>query len=62
MRGTRVDFEDCLSLVKIRRNEIEIERLIKHFHELVDYDVGEDRLRPNIDYFLDLLRKEGLYD
>jgi hypothetical protein len=62
MRGTNVDFEDCLRLVEYRQEEIDIERLIPHFHELVDYDVGEDRLRPNIDHFLDLLRREGLYD
>ena len=62
MRGTNVDFEDCLRLVEKRQEEIDIERLIPHFHELVGYDVGEDRLRPNIDHFLDLLRREGLYD
>ena len=62
IRGTRVDFEDCLSLVEGRREEIDIERLIRHFHELVDYDVGEDRLRPNIDNFLILLREKGLYE
>ncbi|MBL6979480.1 MAG: hypothetical protein ISR61_11060, partial [Desulfobacteraceae bacterium] len=62
MRGTTVDFEDCLRLVEHRQEEIDIERLIVHFHELVGYDVGEDRLRPNIDHFLDLLRREGLYD
>ena len=62
MRGTRVDFEDCLSLAEARREEIDIERLVRHFHEMVNYDVGEDRLRPNIDHFLVLLREKGLYD
>jgi hypothetical protein len=62
MRGTRVDFEDCLSLSEARREEIDIERLIHHFHEMVSYDVAEDRLKPNIDHFLELLRKKGLYD
>jgi hypothetical protein len=62
MRGTRVDFEDCLGLAEVRREEINIERLIQHFHELVSYDVAEDRLRSNIDYFLALLREKGLYD
>ena len=61
MRGTNVDFEDCLRLVETRREEINIERLINHFHELVSYDVGEDRLRPNIDHFLELLREGGLH-
>lgn len=62
MRGTRVDFEDCLRLAEVRGEEIDIERLIHHFHEMVSYDVGEYRLRPNIDHFLVLLRKEGFYD
>ena len=62
MRGTRVDFEDCLELVEARQEEIDLERLIQHFHEMVSYDVAEDRLRPNIDHFLGLLREKGLYD
>ena len=62
MRGTRVDFEDCLSLVEGRREEIDMERLIQHFHQLVDYDVSEDRVRPNIDHFLVSLREKGLYE
>jgi hypothetical protein len=62
MRGTSVDFEDCLGLAEARREEINIERLIHHYHELVSYDVAEYRLRPNIDHFLVLLREKGLYD
>jgi hypothetical protein len=62
MRGTRVDFEDCLGLAEVRREEINIERLIHRFHEMVSYDVGEYRLRSNIDHFLVLLREKGLYD
>ena len=62
MRGTTVDFEDCLALTQARREEIDIEKLIKHFHEMIAYDVGEDRLKPNIDHFLELLREKELYD
>ena len=62
IRGTRVDYEDCLGLAEARREEIDIERLIHHFHEMVSYDVAEYRLRPNIDHFLVLLREKGLYD
>jgi hypothetical protein len=62
MRGTSVDFEDCLELAEARREEIDIERLIRHFNKMVSYDVAEDRLRPNIDHFLELLREKGLYD
>jgi hypothetical protein len=62
MRGTTVDFEDCLLLAEAHREKINIERLINHFHDLVNYDVSEFRLRPNIDHFLELLREKGLYD
>lgn len=62
MRGTRVDFEDCLSLVEAHRKEIHIERLVRHFNEMVRYDVAVDRLKPNIDHFLVLLQKKGLDD
>lgn len=62
MRGTRADFEDCLGLAGARQEEINIERLTRHFHEMVSYDVGEHRLRSNIDHFLVLLREKGLYD
>ena len=62
MRGTVVDYEDCLGLVEARRSEFDVERLIHHFHEIVSYDVAQDRLRPNIDRFLEMLREKGLYD
>jgi hypothetical protein len=62
MRGTKVDFQDCLALAEARRDEIDMERLVHDFHEIVSYDVAEVRLRPNIDHFLELLREKGLYD
>lgn len=62
MRGTNVDFEDCLSLTKAHRARIEIDKLIRHFQEMVSYDVAEDRVKSNIDHFLALLREKGLYD
>ena len=62
MRGTTVDFEDCLSLTEAHLTEIDISRLIQHFYSMINYDVAEDRLKPNIDYYLKLLREKGLYD
>lgn len=62
MRGTSVDFEDCLNLVEAHHATLVIDRLIQYFNELVRYDVAEKRLRPNIDHFLLLLREKGLYD
>jgi hypothetical protein len=62
MRGTRVDFEDCVSLTEAHQARIDMGRLTRHFYEMISYDVSEDRLRPNIDHFLELLRKKGLHD
>lgn len=62
MRGTSVDFEDCLSLAEAHRAEIDMRKLIQHFYKMISYDVSEARLRPNIDHYLELLRKKELYD
>jgi hypothetical protein len=62
MRGTTVDYEDCLSLTEAHLTEIDMSRLIQHFYSMISYDVAEDRLKPNIDHYLELLREKGLYD
>ena len=48
-RGTAVDFDDCLMLVKAKRKEIDLEHLNRHYQELASYDVSEDRLQRNMD-------------
>jgi len=60
-RGTRVDFEDCLMLVKARGHKIDIDHLQRHFKELAGYDISEGRILKNLDDFIKLLRKEGRY-
>ena len=62
MRGTGVDFEDCLMLVKARRGQIDVCRLVDHYRELVSYDIAEDRIGAHIDRFIVLLREENLYE
>jgi hypothetical protein len=61
MRGTGVDFDDCLMLVKARRDQIDIERLRDHYRELVSYDIAEERIGIHIDRFIELLREENLH-
>jgi len=61
MRGTGVDFDDCLMLMKARRDQIDIERLRDHYRELVSYDIAEERIGIHIDRFIELLREEDLY-
>jgi hypothetical protein len=60
-RGTGVDFEDCLMLVKARKDDIDIKRVERHFKKLASYDISEKRITTYIEDFLDLLKKEGLY-
>ena len=60
-RGAAVDFEDCLMLVRARKNEIDIERLQEHSRELASYDISEDKFVRNIERFIDLLKEENLY-
>jgi len=62
IRGSGVDFDDCLMLLKARRGEIDIERLIAHYQELASFDIAEERVSGHIERFLDLLREEKLYD
>lgn len=62
MRGTAVDFEDCLMLAKARRGQIDIPRLVNHYRELVSYDIAEERISVHIDRFVTLLREENLYE
>ena len=60
-RGLEVDFEDCLMLIRARGKEIDIKRVESHSRELAQYDVSVDRILPRVEYFMDLLRREGLY-
>lgn len=62
MRGTKVDYDDCLALVEAHIEEIDIDRLIKHFNETIAYDISQDRLKVNIEYFIDQVREKGLHD
>ena len=61
-RGTPVDFDDCLMLVRAKNKEIDMHHLERHYMELAGYDVSEDRLKRNMQSFLDILKQEGLYD
>lgn len=60
-RGTDVDFEDCLMLVKTRKNFIDIHFLEKHAKELAFYDVGELRIMGQIARFMEILKEEKIY-
>ena len=60
-RGTEVDFEDCLMLVKRQKNSIDIKQIDRHFRKLASYDISEKRIIAHIEHFLNLLQEEGLH-
>jgi hypothetical protein len=59
-RGTALDLDDCISLVRGKRDEIDIKRLSSRFRETAAYDVSEVNVNKNLEHFLKILRKEGL--
>lgn len=60
-RGSSVDFEDCLMLVKARSKKIDIKYFVENFKKLAGYDISENRISKNLNDFLALLREEKLY-
>lgn len=60
-RGTTVDFEDCLMLMKSRKESIDLTRVEQHVKELASYDISEKRIVGNLEHFLNLVRKEARY-
>lgn len=61
-RATTVDIEDCLSLVKSGKKEINIEKLKERFKETAYFDVSEDKVNKNLEYFLKILKGGELSD
>ncbi|MDD5174736.1 MAG: hypothetical protein PHV48_07950 [Candidatus Omnitrophica bacterium] len=57
-RGTGVDMEDCLMLMRAKAKEIDIGMLTERFNETASYDVSEDRVLKNLEYFKKLINKE----
>ena len=58
-RGTSVDMDDCMMLMKAKRSEIDINRLSRRFKETASYDVSEGKVNNNLEHFIRLLKKEG---
>ena len=58
-RGTSVDMDDCMMLMKAKKAEIDIGRLSRRFKETASYDVSEDKVNNNLEHFMRLLKKEG---
>lgn len=59
-RATTIDIEDCLSLIKTKKKEINLRQLEERFRKTASFDISEDKANKNLEYFLKILRKEGL--
>jgi len=59
-RGTSIDNEDCLALLKSKRSEIDMVKLEERFRETASYDVSEAAVIKNWEHFLRLVEKEGI--
>jgi hypothetical protein len=57
-RGTAIDNEDCLALLKAKRSGIDLVKLEKRFKETASYDVSEEAVIKNWDNFLRLIKKD----
>ena len=58
LRGSSVDFEDCLMLVKFKGKEINKNLLIKRYNELISYDISENRVKGYLESFIARWEKE----
>lgn len=59
-RAAQVDIDDCLLLIRIKKKDIDLRRLVVRFKETASFDVSEDKVNKNLEHFLKILKKEGL--
>jgi hypothetical protein len=59
-RGTSLDIEDCIALIKNKRDAIDLKKLEKRFLKTASFDISEDKLKGTLEHFLNVLKKEGL--
>jgi len=59
-RGTGIDNEDCLFLLRAKRSEIDLAKLVERFRETASYDVSEEAVIKNLEHFLRLAQKKAV--
>jgi uncharacterized protein YicC (UPF0701 family) len=47
------------ALAEARIPEIHVNILTEHYREMIKYDIAEERLKPHMDHFIDLLRERN---
>jgi hypothetical protein len=61
-RYTPVDMDDCMTLLKRKSKEINLDKLISRFYETSSYDISDEKNRNNFKYFLELLKEENIFN
>jgi hypothetical protein len=56
-RGATADMDDCLALMRQKGTEVDIQILEQRFRETASYDISEERVIKNLEYFLSLIKK-----
>lgn len=61
-RGTSVDIDDCKSLVREKRKDLNLDLLKDRFLETASYDVSGEKVKENLTYFMKILKQEKIYE
>ncbi|MFH1856990.1 MAG: hypothetical protein ABH836_07220 [Candidatus Omnitrophota bacterium] len=56
-RGSQVDFDDCVMLVKAKRNEIDMDIFKERFLETALYDVSQDKVIKSMKRFVRIIQR-----
>lgn len=60
-RGSGMDFEDCLALVRAKAGEIDIKVLNERYKETASYDISQERILGHWEHFDRILKRENIY-
>jgi len=58
-RGTSADIEDCLALMRHKKDDIDIQVFEERFRATASYDISEERVLKNLVYFLRLTKERN---
>jgi len=58
-RGSAVDMEDCLTLIRARGKAFNLKRLEERYRETSEYNIAPERMIGNLDAMLDRLGRRG---
>ncbi|MFH0948166.1 MAG: DUF6036 family nucleotidyltransferase [Elusimicrobiota bacterium] len=61
-RSMSVDIEDCITLIRSKKDEVDFKKLKQLYYETASYDVSEDTVIKYFESFVEKLKREGIYD